>query len=123
MLAATEQLRLVAASTHKQHKPACRRASWAFVLQNMLGMCFMAFVLQTITLPSLRVASVFLVALFCYDVFMVFITPLFMPGGDSVMVRVATGGDMHEVWQPHKLCMPCDVLLHPQDVGVIAYDT
>jgi signal peptide peptidase-like 2B len=75
----------------------CRRAAWAWVLQNILGMCFMTFVLQTVTLPSIRVASVFLIALFVYDVFMVFITPLFMPRGDSVMVRVATGGDMHEV--------------------------
>lgn len=60
-------------------------------------MCFIAFLLQTVSLPSGRVASVFLVALFCYDVFMVFITPLFMPHGDSVMVKVATGGDTHEV--------------------------
>lgn len=60
-------------------------------------MCFIAFLLQTVALPSGRVATVFLAALFCYDVFMVFITPLFMPRGDSVMVRVATGGDTHEV--------------------------
>lgn len=74
-----------------------RKSSWAWVLQDLLGMCFMSFILQTVTLPSLKVASVFLVALFCYDVFMVFITPMFMPRGDSVMVRVATGGDTHEI--------------------------
>lgn len=70
------------------------------MLQNALGMCFIAFLLQTVALPSGRVATVFLVTLFCYDVFMVFITPLFMPRGDSVMVRVATGGDMNEVRNP-----------------------
>ena len=73
----------------------------------MLGMCFMTFVLQIVTLPGLRVASVFLVALFFYDVFMVFITPLFMPRGDSVMVRVATGGDTHEVRHMHKPVTKC----------------
>lgn len=70
----------------------------------------MTFILQTVTLPSLRVASVFLVALFFYDVFMVFITPLFMPRGDSVMVRVATGGDTHEVRNSRRLVTKSVVL-------------
>jgi signal peptide peptidase-like 2B len=74
-----------------------RHASWAWLPQNLLGMSFMILIMQSISLPNLRVGMVFLVALFCYDIFMVFITPLFMPHGDSVMVRVARGGAAHEV--------------------------
>eukprot|EP00892_Ulva_mutabilis_P010390 jgi/Ulvmu1/7723/UM039_0029.1 len=74
-----------------------RHTGCSWILQNALGMCFIAFLLQTVALPSGRVASVFLAALFCYDVFMVFITPFFMPRGESVMVRVATGGDTNEI--------------------------
>lgn len=88
----------------------CRHASFAWLLQNALGVCFIAFLLQTVALPSGRVASVFLAALFCYDVFMVFITPLFMPRGESVMVRVATGGDTNEVCHIHSAHDCCDML-------------
>jgi Signal peptide peptidase len=82
-----------------------RHAAWAWIPQDMLGICFMLMMMQTIVLPDLRVASVFLAALFCYDIFMVFITPLFMPHGDSVMVRVARGGGAHET-MPLLLVVP-----------------
>ena len=39
-------------------------------------------------LPSLKICTVLLGLLFVYDIFFVFITPLFMPGGKSVMVEV-----------------------------------
>lgn len=77
-----------------------RHAVWAWVPQNMLGIFFMILILQTISLPDLKVATVFLAALFCYDIFMVFLTPLFMPHGDSVMVKVARGGSANEVRHP-----------------------
>lgn len=75
----------------------CRHAPWAFVLQNVLGMCFMVLALRSIQLPSTAVATLLLGLLFVYDVFMVFITPIFMPNGESVMIKVATGGSAHEV--------------------------
>jgi hypothetical protein len=77
-----------------------RHASWAWIPLDLLGCFFMVMVIQVITLPDGRVATIFLVALFAYDIFMVFITPLFMPHGDSVMVHVARGGSAHEVRFP-----------------------
>jgi hypothetical protein len=42
-------------------------------------------------LNSIMIASMLLVAVFCYDIFFVFLTPLFMDG-QSVMITVAKGG-------------------------------
>ena len=44
-----------------------------------------------IQLSNLKVGSALLLMFFCYDVFMVFISPSIF-GGTSVMVSVATGG-------------------------------
>ena len=52
--------------------------------------------LKVLRLPSLKICTILLSALFFYDIFFVFITPLFMEGGKSVMVEVATGGDSGE---------------------------
>ncbi|XP_050396460.2 signal peptide peptidase-like 2B isoform X1 [Patella vulgata] len=70
-----------------------RHASYAWILQNILGAAFSINMLKTIRLPSLKVCTVLLVLLFFYDVFFVFITPLFTKNGESVMVKVATGGN------------------------------
>lgn len=51
--------------------------------------------LKVLRLPSLRICTILLSALF-YDIFFVFITPLFMEGGKSVMVEVATGHSSDE---------------------------
>ena len=83
---------------------ADRHAAWAWVPQDALGVFFMVMIAQVITLPDGRVATAFLLALFCYDVFMVFITPLFMPRGDSVMVHVARGGSTNEVRRRSPWC-------------------
>jgi len=71
---------------------ACRRAGWAWALQDALGVCLMLSILRTLRLPSLRVATVLLGLALCYDVFFVFLQPALFGGGRSVMVTVATGG-------------------------------
>ena len=50
--------------------------------------------LKVLRLPSLKICTILLCALFFYDIFFVFITPLFM--GKSVMVEVATGHSSDE---------------------------
>ena len=46
---------------------------------------------QVLRLPSLKICTCLLSALFFYDIFFVFITPLFMKDGKSVMVEVSFG--------------------------------
>jgi len=70
-----------------------RKAHWAWILQDFLGVLFSLNMLKTLRLPSLKVITVLLCTLFIYDIFFVFITPLLTKDGKSVMVEVATGGD------------------------------
>ena len=53
-----------------------RKASWAWILQDILGVVFSINMLKTLRLPSLKVITVLLCTLFVYDIFFVFITPL-----------------------------------------------
>jgi len=62
---------------------------WAFLLQDLFGCCLCALFLGVIRLPNLRVATTLLSLAFVYDVFFVFLSPLFFH--ESVMVKVATG--------------------------------
>lgn len=65
-------------------------ASYAWVLQDILGISFCISLIRSIRLPNLKVCTILLVLLLIYDIFFVFITPLFS-AGKSVMVEVATG--------------------------------
>merc|ERR1719232_2240562 len=73
-----------------------RKAEWSWILQDILGIMFSINMLKVLRLPSLKICTILLSALFFYDIFFVFITPLFMKDGKSVMVEVATGGDTGE---------------------------
>merc|ERR1719369_1523032 len=73
-----------------------RKEDWSWILQDFLGIMFSINMLKVLRLPSLRICTILLSALFFYDIFFVFITPLFMPQGKSVMVEVATGGTSGE---------------------------
>ncbi|KAK6288385.1 hypothetical protein J4Q44_G00389150 [Coregonus suidteri] len=64
---------------------------WAWVLQDALGISFCLYMLKTIRLPTFKACTMLLVTLFVYDVFFVFITPLFTKSGESIMVEVAAG--------------------------------
>ncbi|XP_055448026.1 signal peptide peptidase-like 2C [Psammomys obesus] len=64
---------------------------WAWLLQDTLGVAYCLFVLRRVRLPTLKNCTSFLLALLAFDVFFVFITPLFTKTGESIMVEVASG--------------------------------
>ncbi|XP_020619507.1 signal peptide peptidase-like 2B isoform X2 [Orbicella faveolata] len=72
-----------------------RHKSYAWVLQDILGISFSISLIRNIRLPNLKVCTMLLVLLLIYDIFFVFITPLFS-AGKSIMVEVATGGGSKE---------------------------
>lgn len=68
---------------------ATRRESFSWVGQDILGICLMITVLQLAQLPNIKVATVLLCCGFFYDIFWVFISPVFFK--QSVMITVARG--------------------------------
>lgn len=66
-----------------------RKESYSWVGQDILGICLIIAVLQLAQLPNIKVATVLLSCAFMYDIFWVFISPLFFH--DSVMISVAQG--------------------------------
>lgn len=68
------------------------RQNWIWTIQNMLGMALCISFLGVSRCSSLKTCTIILVTLFFYDVFMVFITPLFTKDGKSVMERMVVGG-------------------------------
>ncbi|XP_047132347.1 signal peptide peptidase-like 2B isoform X1 [Hydra vulgaris] len=73
-----------------------RNSSYAWILQDFLGICFCISLIKMIKLPNLKISTILLIALLVYDIFFVFITPLFSARGKSVMVEVATGNGNKE---------------------------
>uniref|UniRef100_A0A0B7AK20 PA domain-containing protein n=1 Tax=Arion vulgaris TaxID=1028688 RepID=A0A0B7AK20_9EUPU len=69
-----------------------RHATYAWILQDLLGATFCINIIHTLRLPNLKVIAILLILLLVYDVFFVFITPLFTSDGKSIMESVATGG-------------------------------
>lgn len=72
-----------------------RHASWAWALQDGLGLAFLVCAMRVLRLPSIKVACIFLPAALFYDVWWVFLQPL-VSNSESVMVKVATGGPPSE---------------------------
>ncbi|KAG5839436.1 signal peptide peptidase-like 2A isoform X1 [Anguilla anguilla] len=64
---------------------------WIWVLQDLLGMAFCINFMKTITVSNFKICVILLSLLLVYDVFFVFITPLFTKNGQSIMVQVAVG--------------------------------
>ncbi|KAJ8343587.1 hypothetical protein SKAU_G00309160 [Synaphobranchus kaupii] len=69
---------------------------WIWVLQDLLGMAFCLNFLKTVTVSNFKICVILLSLLLVYDVFFVFITPLFTKNGESVMVQVAVGTGSEE---------------------------
>lgn len=69
-----------------------RHAPYAWVIQDILGYAFCINVMRTVFVPNIKICTIMLIMLFIYDIFFVFITPLFTKDGQSIMVKVATGG-------------------------------
>ncbi|KAL5229259.1 hypothetical protein ABZP36_017524 [Zizania latifolia] len=64
---------------------------FAWVGQDLMGICMMILVLQVVHLPNIKVASALLISAFLYDIFWVFISPFIFK--KSVMITVARGSD------------------------------
>eukprot|EP00931_Biecheleriopsis_adriatica_P023617 TRINITY_DN14879_c0_g1_i1.p1 TRINITY_DN14879_c0_g1~~TRINITY_DN14879_c0_g1_i1.p1 ORF type:complete len:521 (+),score=88.58 TRINITY_DN14879_c0_g1_i1:99-1661(+) len=71
-----------------------RNTPYGWPFQDIIGAGFLCWMQRTLRLPNIRIASLLLVAMFFFDIFWVFISPLFFT--KSVMVTVATGGDTGE---------------------------
>lgn len=65
-----------------------QEATWAWMLQDAMGMSFLVNVLRLVNLPNLKVGALLLVGAMCYDIFWVYIQPHLF-GNESVMVKVA----------------------------------
>ncbi|PIK62162.1 putative signal peptide peptidase-like 2B isoform X2 [Apostichopus japonicus] len=70
-----------------------RKEDCAWILQDILGAAFCISMLKIIHMPNFMMCVLLLGLLFFYDLFFVFITPLISNDGESVMLKVATGGD------------------------------
>ena len=66
-----------------------RNDDWAWALQDILGILFSINMLKVLRLPSLMICTILLSILFIYDIFFVFITPLF------TKVRTSTSSFVH----------------------------
>eukprot|EP00049_Salpingoeca_infusionum_P018819 m.358915 g.358915 ORF g.358915 m.358915 type:complete len:586 (-) comp18341_c0_seq1:327-2084(-) len=83
-----------------------RKENWAWVLQDLLGMGLLTVALQQLRLASFRVGVLLLSVFVLYDVFFVFISPLFTKNSDSIMVVAATGGGTSSESIPMVLSIP-----------------
>lgn len=90
---------------------------WAWVLQDISGICIILTILMFLKLPNLKVASILLPLIMFYDVFFVYIQPLLFHN-ESVMKKVATGGDTHEIL-PMALIFPN--FENPQAFSMLGY--
>lgn len=87
---------------------ATRQSSWAWLLNNALGVALCVGFAQQMRISALRTACIILGLFFAYDVFAVFITPYIF--GSSAMIDVATAGAPEAV--PNWACW---CRLHPDD--------
>ena len=71
-----------------------RNERYSWIMQDAFGISLMLLILRVLRVQSLKVSTILLSLAFCYDVFFVFISPLFF--GSSVMVTVAKGGSSGE---------------------------
>ncbi|XP_046580759.1 signal peptide peptidase-like 2B [Haliotis rubra] len=104
-----------------------RKASYAWIIQDILGMAFSVNMLKTIRLPNFMACTVLLVLLFFYDIFFVFITPYFTKNGSSIMVDVATGGKSHSgeqlpmVFKVPRFLTPPDAVCYSSPYSLLGF--
>jgi len=97
LLAALPAIIIVVLWLVLRHTPA------VFFFQNVLGALVCANLMCRLQLHEFRAVYALLGAFFVYDVFFVFLTP-YIFGGDSVMVAVATAGQVEPVANPACFC-------------------
>eukprot|EP00624_Nannochloropsis_granulata_P007541 evm.model.NODE_8329_length_7045_cov_35.332859.4 len=61
------------------------KADYAWVLQDIMGVCLCVLFLTLVRFPNIKVATVLLVLAFLYDIFFVFLSPVFFH--ESVMIK------------------------------------
>jgi len=71
-----------------------RNSAYGWFFQDIIGAGFLCWLQRTMRLPNIKIATLLLSAMFFFDIFWVFISPLIFR--KSVMVAVATGGDTGE---------------------------
>lgn len=71
-----------------------RNTMYGWPFQDIIGSGFLCWMQRTLRLPNMKIASILLTAMFFFDIFWVFLSPLIFT--KSVMVTVATGGDTGE---------------------------
>jgi len=71
-----------------------RNTDYGWFFQDIIGAGFLCWMQRTLRLPNMKIASILLSAMFFFDIFWVFISPLIFT--KSVMVTVATGGNTGE---------------------------
>ncbi|KAK7389940.1 hypothetical protein VNO78_25237 [Psophocarpus tetragonolobus] len=81
-----------------------RRASWAWIGQDILGITLIITVLQIVRIPNLKVGTVLLSCAFLYDIFWVFVSKWWFH--ESVMIVVARGDRSGEDGIPMLLKIP-----------------
>lgn len=83
-----------------------RHQNYSWVLQDVFGICLCLMFLRTLRLPNVKIATVLLVLVFCYDIFMVFISPYIFK--TSVMIKVATSGSSSSAGTAYCIRYPTD---------------
>eukprot|EP00298_Acanthocystis_sp_HF-20_P010886 c19105_g1_i1.p1 GENE.c19105_g1_i1~~c19105_g1_i1.p1 ORF type:complete len:383 (+),score=125.47 c19105_g1_i1:381-1529(+) len=73
-----------------------RHEEYAWFLQDIMGISMCLLFLKSFRFPNIRISSILLCLAFVYDIFWVFISP-YLFQGESVMVKVATGGGTNEM--------------------------
>lgn len=72
-----------------------RNHACGWIFQDIIGAAFLCWMQRTLRLPNIKVATTLLSAMFFFDIFWVFLSPLVFHG-KSVMVEVAKGGGTGE---------------------------
>ena len=73
-----------------------RNSEWSWIMQDILGIMVSIYYLKVLRLPSLKICTILLSVMVLIDIFLVFITSLFLKDGKSVMEVAATGGSSGE---------------------------
>jgi signal peptide peptidase-like protein 2B len=71
-----------------------RKQAYAWVLQDLFGVAVLLMMQRSIRLPNIKISMTLLLCAFVYDIYWVFLSPLFF--SESVMIKVATGGNTGE---------------------------
>ncbi|XP_065844014.1 signal peptide peptidase-like 2B [Oscarella lobularis] len=69
-----------------------RHQWYSWILQDILGIALILHIYKGVVLKSLKACTTLMILFLIYDVFFVFITPLFTKSKESIMIKVATGG-------------------------------